>query len=382
MRIAILSPIAWRTPPRHYGPWETIASNHAEGLVAAGHEVTLYATADSITSARLEAVCPHPYEENPEIDAKVWECLHIAHLMQNADHYDVIHNHYDFLPLTYSRLIETPMVTTIHGFSSPRIVPAYRAYNDRVACISISNADRHPDLTYLATVYNGIQSKLFSFGDGDGRAAGGGAGQSERRGGSREHHHGGREHHRAGRVREPYLLFLGRIHPDKGTSEAIDIARAVGLPIRIAGIVQDAEYFHEKIESEVDGSTVIYLGPVETAERNRLLGGALALLHPISFDEPFGLSVAEAMMCGTPVIAIRRGSMPELVLDGETGYLVDTVEEAIHAAQRLKDDPAAIDRARCREWALSRFSVEAMVQGYLAAYAKLFEGAASTTQSP
>lgn len=335
MKIAILSPIAWRTPPRHYGPWEQVASNHAEGLAAAGHEVTLFATADSVTSAQLEAVCPHPYEEDGSIDPKVWECLHVSHLMERAGRFDLIHNHFDFLPLTYSRLIDTPMVTTIHGFSSPDILPVYRAFNDRVHYVSISDADRAAGLRYAATVYNGIDPHAFSYRPEPG----------------------------------DYLLFFGRIHPEKGTREAIEIAARVGLPLVIAGIVQDRRYFTEQVEPYIDDERVRYVGSVGPAERDKLLGGALALLHPIRFAEPFGLSVAEAMMCGTPVVAFSRGSMPELIRPGESGFLADGVKEAAGAVRALSDNPALIERAACRRWAESRFSVEAMIRGYLEVYA-------------
>ncbi|MFP4330016.1 MAG: glycosyltransferase family 4 protein [Alkalispirochaetaceae bacterium] len=334
MRIAILSPIAWRTPPRAYGPWELVASHLTEGLLEAGHDVTLFATADSRTRARLEAVAPAPYEEDKSLDPKVWECLHIAHLMEQADQFDLIHNHFDFLPLTYSRLITTPMVTTIHGFSSPKILPVYRRYNDRVHYISISDADRSAEIDYLATVYNGVDPEQFTF---------------------------------VPRGRE-YLLFLGRIHRDKGTREAIWIARTVGLPLVIAGIVQDQRYFNRYVEPEIDGTSIRYVGPAGPELRDRLLGNALALLHPINFDEPFGLTVVESMLTGTPVIAIKRGSMGELILDGETGFLVGDAREAADAARRLSRDPDTIDRRRCREWAMERFTVSRMVEGYLRAY--------------
>ncbi|MFP4375232.1 MAG: glycosyltransferase family 4 protein [Spirochaetaceae bacterium] len=334
MRIAVLAPIAWRTPPRAYGPWEQVAFHHAEGLVRRGHDVTLFATADSVTSARLEAVAPRPYEEDRSLDPKVWECLHIAHLMEQSERFDLIHNHYDFLPLTFSRLIRTPMVTTIHGFSSEAIVEVYRCYDSVVGYISISTANRHPDLTYVATVYNGVDPGQFTF-----RSAPG-----------------------------SYLLFMGRIHHDKGAREAIEIARRAGLPLLIAGIVQDEPYFRRYVEPAIDDRSIRYLGPVDPQRRDELLGGALALLHPINFDEPFGLTVVESMLAGTPVIAVRRGSMSELIQDGETGFLVDDVAGAVEAVQALRADPGHIDRSRCRRRAEEHFSVDAMVDGYLEAY--------------
>ncbi|MBI5289800.1 MAG: glycosyltransferase family 4 protein [Chloroflexi bacterium] len=333
MRIGILAPIAWRTPPRHYGPWERVASLLAEGLVQHGHEVTLFATGDSETSAKLHAVCPRGYEEDRSLDPKVWESLHIASAFERAQDFDLIHNNFDFLPLTYSGLVATPVVTTIHGFSSPRILPVYRRYNERCHYVSISNADRDPSLTYVATVYHGIDIENFTF-----RASAG-----------------------------DHLVFLGRIHPDKGTSEAIEIARRTGRRLIIAGIIQDEAYFESEVKPHIDGKTVEYVGSVGPAERDALLGGGAALLHPILFDEPFGLSVIEAMACGTPVIAFSRGSMPELVRDGENGFLVRDVEEAVRAAGRLSE----IARGRCRRFVEERFTSSRMVDDYVAVYERV-----------
>jgi glycosyltransferase involved in cell wall biosynthesis len=326
----VLASIAHSVPPRSYGPWEQVASTLAEGLVGRGHDVTLFATADSTTSARLHAESPAGYEEDPSVDAKVYEALHIAAAFERADRFDVISNQFDFLPLAFSRLVATPVVTTIHGFSSERIVPAYRAYDDIGHYVSISDADRHPDLTYAATIHHGIDVDAFTLGAG--------------RGG--------------------YLLFLGRIHPDKGTHTAIEVARRAGLPLVIAGVVQDAAYHREHVEPFVDGVHVSYLGPVGPAERDRLLGGALALLHLIDFDEPFGLAVVEALATGTPVITHPRGSMPEIVRPGVTGFLVTGVDEAVRAV------PAAgrLDRRACRADAVARFSADRMVEDYEALF--------------
>lgn len=333
MKIAILSPACWRTPPRKYGPWEQVASNITEGLVSRGLDVTLFATADSITKGKLEAVCKAPYGEHPEMDAKVEECLHISHFMEMAGQFDLLHNNYDFLPLTYTKLISTPMVTTIHGFSSPKIIPVYKKYNDTNYYVSISNSDRSPELDYIATVYNGIDQKQFTFREQTG----------------------------------DYLLFFGRIHPEKGTLESIQIARKLGMKLIISGLVQDEIYFQQKIKPLIDNENIIYVGNSGPEKRDRLLGGAYALLHPISFEEPFGLSVAEAMMCGTPVVAFRRGSMPELIRDGETGFLVNTVDEAV---LRLKNI-TQIDRKTCRQHAESHFSMDKMIDGYLSVYEKI-----------
>lgn len=333
MKIAVLSPACWRTPPRKYGPWEQVASNIAEGLVKRGHDVTLFATADSQTAGKLEAVCYQPYGEHSEMDAKVCECLHISHFMEMAANFDILHNNYDFLPLTYTGMISTPMLTTIHGFSSPKIIPVFKKYNANNFYVSISNSDRSPELDYIATVYNGIKTEQFTF--------------QPKAGG--------------------YLLFFGRIHPEKGTLEAIQIAGKAGIKLIISGLVQDEKYFIEKIKPLLDDNTVVYVGNSGPEKRNKLLGGALALLHPISFEEPFGLSVAEAMMCGTPVVAFNRGSMPELIAHGKTGFLVDNIEEAADSLSQIEN----INRADCRQWAASNFSTEKMIDGYEAVYKKI-----------
>lgn len=332
MKIAVLSPIAWRTPPRHYGPWEQMASNLTEGLVDQGMEVTLFATGESLTSASLDSVIAQGYEENKEQDAKVIECLHISNLMEKAGQFDLIHNHFDFLPLTYSRLIKTPLLTTIHGFSSEKIVDVYKKYNASGHYVSISNANRNSDLNYLATVYNGLSIGDFEF----------------------------------NAVPDDYLLFFGRIHPDKGTMEAIQIALKSKKTLLIAGIIQDEHYFRELVEPHF-GPSVIFIGSAGPEKRNELLKGASALLHPINFEEPFGLSVAEAMLCGTPVIAFNRGAMKELILDRQTGFLVSNVEQAVSAVAQIPQ----IDRQQCRQWAAAQFSKEKMVEDYIDLYNKL-----------
>ncbi|OFV81578.1 MAG: mannose-6-phosphate isomerase [Acidobacteria bacterium RBG_16_64_8] len=335
MRIAMLSPIAWRTPPREYGPWELVVSLLTEGLVGRGIDVTLFATADSLTGAQLRAVIPRGYEEDRTIDAKVAECLHIAEVFEHADEFDLIHNHFDFLPLAWSRLTPTPVVTTIHGFSSDRILPVYRKYDQSVYYVSISHANRSPALDYVANVYHGIDLKGFTF-----RAESG-----------------------------DYLLFFSRIHNDKGAHEAIEIAKRAGRRLVMAGIIQDKDYYGSQVQPYLDGKNVAYVGSVGGSARDKLLGGAYALLHPINFAEPFGLSVVEAMACGTPVIAFAKGSMPEVVADGQTGFLVNSVEEAVAAVQRVPE----LDRAACRRHVKERFSADRMVDGYLEVYRKVLE---------
>lgn len=329
--MAMLAPIAWRTPPRHYGPWELVTSLLTEELVRMGVDVTLFATADSLTRGRLRAVCRRGYEEDKEIDAKVWECLHISECFEHAAEFDLIHNQFDFLPLSYSRLVDTPVITTIHGFSSSRILPVYKKYNRHAYYVSISRADRSPELDYVATIYHGIDLDRFRF------------------------------------YPEPagdYLLYYGRIHPDKGAKEAVEIAREAGRRLIMAGIIQDKAYFDRFVRPYLKEGEIDYIGSIGPERRNELLGNAAALLHPIHFSEPFGLSVVEAMACGTPVIAFRKGSMPELITDQVDGFLVENVGQAVGKVEEL----GRIDRSACRKTVEERFSKERMAEDYLRVY--------------
>ncbi|MHB1740659.1 MAG: glycosyltransferase family 4 protein [Actinomycetes bacterium] len=337
MRIGVIASIAHRTPPRDYGPWEQVASTLTEGLVARGHDVTLFATGDSITSAHLHAEAPTGYEEDSGVDAQVYSGLHVAAAFERAGEFDVLSNQFDFLPLTYSRLVATPVVTTIHGFSSDRILPVYRAYDDVARYVAISDADRHPDLTYEATIHHGIDLAGFTFRPEPGS----------------------------------YLLFLGRIHPDKGAHRAIEVARQAGLPLVLAGIVADEAYFREQVQPHLGRNGVTYLGPVGPARRDTLLGGALALVHLISFAEPFGLSVVEALATGTPVIAHPLGSLPEIVRHGRTGFLVDDVPAAVAAANVV----AGLRRRDCRDDVEERFTAHRMVADYADLFARVVAAA-------
>lgn len=333
MKIAMLAPIAWRTPPRHYGPWELVTHLLTEALVARGIDVTLFATLDSLTAARLDGVVPAPYSEDPAIDAKVWEFRHLAHVFEQADQFDLIHNQADFPAHAFARLVDTPLVTTIHGFSSDRILPMYAPFQDRVHYVAISDADRHPSLRYAATIHHGIPLDDFAF---DPRGS-------------------------------DDLLFFGRIHPDKGAAEAIAAARASGRHLHLYGIVQDQGYHDRTVAPALAGAGVTWHGAVGGAERVAALGRARALLHLINFDEPFGLSVVEAMACGTPVIANRRGAMPELIEHGVTGFLVDNVDQAVEAIEHVGE----LDRAACRRRVEALFSVERMADAYVALYRRI-----------
>lgn len=333
-RVAILSPVAWRTPPLRYGAWETVAGNIAEGLVARGWDVTLFATGDSVTRARLHAVVERGYEEDRSIDPKVAEYLHIPEVFEHAAEFDLIHSHYDFMALAYSRLVGTPVVTTIHGFSSPRIMPVYQKYGDGYF-VSVSNSDRAPGLNYVATVYNGIDLSLYPF-----QASAGGD-----------------------------LIFLGRIHPDKGVHLAIEVARLSGRRLIIAGIIQDQAYFDEQVKPHLDDCHIRYIGPVDVAGKNQLFAQAAALLHLNTIPERFGLVLAEANAAGVPVIAMDLGSCREVILDGQTGFLVSNPAEAVRTLQRLPE----IDRNACRQRVQQCFSIDTMVEAYERVYAAIFE---------
>lgn len=335
MKIAMLAPIAWRTPPRHYGPWELVTSLLTEALVARGVDVTLFATQDSVTAAKLDGVVPAPYSEDPSVDAKVWEFRHLSHLFGQASRFDLIHNQADFPAHAFAGLVDTPIVTTIHGFSSDRILPMYEPFQDRVHYVAISDADRHPALRYAATIHHGVPIDDFRFNP-----------------------DGGED-----------LLFFGRIHPDKGAKEAIAVARAAGRSLDLYGIVQDEGYYEREVAPADDGLTIRYHGVVGGEARLRALGSAHALLHLINFDEPFGLSVIEAMASGTPVIATRRGSMPELIEHGVNGFLVENAQEAVSALARIGE----IDRAQVRKTVADRFSIDRMADAYVDLYRRILD---------
>ena len=333
-RVAVLSPVAWRTPPRQYGAWETVASNITEGLVARGWDVTLFASRDSVTRAHLHAVVDKGYEEDFTVDPKVAEYLHISEAFEHAAEFDLIHSHYDFMALTYTRLVRTPVLTTIHGFSSPKIMPVYQKYRDGYY-VSISDSDRAPGLNYLATVYNGIDLSLYPLRKSSGDD----------------------------------LIFLGRIHPDKGVNLAIEVARLSGLPLIIAGLIQDEEYYRKQVKPHVDNGQIRYIGPVDVTGKNELFARARALLHLNTIPERFGLVLAEANAAGVPVIAMDLGSCREVIKDGQTGFLINSVEEAVRVLRRLPE----IDSAACRERVRQCFSIETMVEAYERVYDRIFD---------
>ncbi|MHC4165756.1 MAG: glycosyltransferase family 4 protein [Planctomycetota bacterium] len=333
-RIAVLAPVAWRTPPRAYGAWETVASNITEGLVARGWKnVTLFATKESVTDAKLEGWIERGYEEDKSQIPLVSTCLHISKVMARAHEFDLIHNNFDYIPLTYLPLIKTPMLTTIHGFSEPDILRVYHDHKDTYYT-SISDSDRDPGLPYTATVYNGIDLSNLTFREEPGDK----------------------------------LVHYGRIHPDKGTELAIEVAKKAGQDLIIAGIIQDQNYFDTQVKPHVNDSSIQFIGPVNPVQRDALLKEASAVIHLNTIPERFGLVMAESMAAGVPVIAADLGSCREVIADGKTGYLVNDVDEAVEAIDKLD----LIDRKNCLKRVQENFTIDCMVAGYEKVYEEIF----------
>jgi glycosyltransferase involved in cell wall biosynthesis len=332
-RIAILAPVAWRTPPRTYGAWETVASNITEGLVARGYRnVTLFATKESVTKAKLVGWIEKGYEEDKSQIPLVSTVYHIQKVMEMAGQFDLIHNNFDYIPLTFLRLIKTPMLTTIHGFSDEDIKRVYRDHKDTYY-VSISDSDRDSELPYLATVYNGIDLSNLTFREKPGEN----------------------------------LVFYGRIHPDKGLHLAIEVAQKANIPMIVAGIIQDQKYFDE-CAKHFDDKLIKFIGPVNPQQRDALLKEALCVLHLNTIPERFGLVMAESNAAGVPIIAADLGSCREVVADGKTGFLVNNVDEAIKAIGKIDQ----INRADCRKHVEENFSIDKMVEGYEKVYKKIF----------
>ena len=333
-RIAVLAPVAWRTPPRAYGAWETVAGNITEGLVARGWKnVTLFATKESITSAKLVGFVEKGYEEDKTQIPLVSTCLHISRVMQRADEFDLIHSNFDYLPLTYLPFIKTPMLTTIHGFSDPDILRVYHEHKDTYY-VSISDADRNSGLPYLATVYNGIDLSNITFRPTPGDK----------------------------------LVHYGRIHNDKGTHLAIEVAKKCGMDLIIAGIIQDQEYFDNSLKPHINDTSIRFIGPVNPVQRDALLKEAYAVLHLNTIPERFGLVLAESNAAGVPVIAMDLGSCREVIADKTTGFLVNSVDEAVAAVGTID----SIDRKKCRQRVEENFTIDRMVSGYEKVYEEIF----------
>lgn len=340
LRIAQVAPLYESVPPKLYGGTERIVSYLTEELVRQGHEVTLFASGDSVTRARLVAACPRALRLAPDcIDSLAHHLILLEEVFRRAAEFDVIHFHVDYLHFPWTRRHPVPHVTTLHGrLDIPDLVPLHREFAG-MPVVSISNAQREPlpGLDWQGTVHHGLPEDLHAFSGEPGE----------------------------------YLAFLGRVSPEKGLDHAIEIARRAGLPIRIAAKVDRADlaYFAEVIEPLLAQPHVEFLGEINEERKGEFLGGARALLFPIDWPEPFGLVMIEAMACGTPVIAFRRGSVPEIVGDGETGFVVATREEAVSAVGRLPE----ISRRRCRTTFERRFTAPRMAHDYLTLYRQQIE---------
>jgi glycosyltransferase involved in cell wall biosynthesis len=343
LRVAILAPIAWRVPPRHYGGWEQAVSTLTESLVRLGVDVTLFASGDSVTSARLESVVPRPLQEDPELRARSrgYEILHAVHCLQRAEEFDVVHSHAGSFVVGYSPFVRTPLVVTLHGSGAePDSQVLYRRFR-HLPYVAISDAERRllPDLNYVATIHHGVEVERFPF----------------------EGRHG------------DYLLFVGRIARVKGVHHAIAVARRTGIPLVLGGIVppEEEDYFRREVEPHLDGDRVRFVGPVDAQQRNRLCCGALAFLHLVEYEESFGLTMIEAMACGLPVIGTRRGSVPEVVAHGRTGFVVEGVDQAVEAVERVR----RLSREACRAWVAERFHARLEAERHLRVYEQVVRAA-------
>lgn len=335
MRIAMLSPMAWRTPPIQDRTGQDLISILTKGLKEQGAEVTLFAWADSSAHGEIGPVARDSRKMDDISLFSVRDCLHISAFFEQANEFDLIHNHSDYLPLSYSGLISTPVLTTIHDSMSRKTLPIYKEYNGRTYYVSISDANRSPELDYAATVYHGVDPNDYDF--------------------SGSH--------------DDYLLFFGAVREENGTREALEIAALSGKNLLIAGTIEDEQYFDAHIKPHLDGVHARYIGEITLDTRNRLLGNALATLLPINFDEPFGLSTVQANACGTPVIAFPRGSLPEIITNGVNGFLANDVPHAVQAVERI----GQISRADCRRIVERDFSLQRMVSDYLNVYSRILE---------
>lgn len=341
MRIAQVSPLWERVPPFRYGGTELIVKLVTDELVRRGHEVTLFASGDSITTAKLHSVHEQALRLDPNIkESSIYEQMMLADVYQKADHFDIIHSHVGYASLSYASLVKTPTVHTMHGIFTDDNEKIFRKFASQ-PLISISEAQREPrlGLNYIHTVYNGIDTAVYAF--------------------------------HPEPIQPAYLAFVGRMSPEKGPVEAIKVARAVGLPLKMAGKIDavDREFYQQQIEPLIDGEQIQYLGEISHEDKVKLLGGATITLFPINWREPFGLVMIESMATGTPVIAMGLGSVPEVIADGKTGFVCHELEKMIEVIP----DATKLDRQTCREYVVSRFSVESMTDEYEKAYAMVLK---------
>lgn len=339
MKIAQIAPLWERVPPPAYGGIELVVGLLTDELVARGHDVTLFASGDSITSAKLVSVHHQALRLDATIgEPSIYEMLQLAQVYERAEEFDLIHSHMGCATLPFSKLTKTPTIHTLHGIFTPDNEKMF-AHAKAQPYASISNAQREArlELNYVATVYNGIDVSM---------------------------------HHFFPTPDEPaYLAFLGRISPEKGPHNAIAIAKAAGLPLKMAGKIDpvDVEYFDRQIKPHIDGGQIQFLGEADHFMKNELMGRAIATLFPITWREPFGLVTIESMAAGTPVIAMNLGSVPEIVVDGVSGYICNTIEDCVAAVGKIAD----ISRSGCREYVARRFGVEQMAAGYEEIYRQI-----------
>jgi glycosyltransferase involved in cell wall biosynthesis len=339
MKIAQIAPLWERVPPPAYGGIELVVGLLTEELVARGHEVTLFASGDSITSAKLESIHPQALRlDSTIVEYGIYEMLQLAQVYERAGEFDLIHSHMGCAALPYSKLTQTPTVHTLHGIFTPDNEKMF-VHAKAQPYVSISNAQREArlGLNHVATVYNSIDVSAHRF---------------------------------FPVAQEPaYMAFLGRMSPEKGPHHAIEIAKATGIPLKMAGKVDpvDVEYFDRQIKPHIDGAQIQFLGEADHSMKNELMGNAVVTLFPITWREPFGLVIIESMAAGTPVIALNLGSVPEIIADGTSGYICNTVAECIQAVSKLPK----ISRFACREYVSQRFGVEQMAMGYEAVYQKI-----------
>ena len=335
MRIAQIAPLTEAVPPKLYGGTERVVYWLTEELVTLGHDVTLFASGDSITSAKLEASWPRALRLDGSVrDPNALHMMMLERVRRRADEFDILHFHLDYYPFSLFARQATPFVTTLHGrLDLPEHQPLFDAFSS-IPVISISDAQRRPlpQARWVQTIHHGLPEMLLT----------------------------------PQPVKPSYFAFLGRIAPEKGVDRAIHIARHCGAPLTIAAKVDkaDEDYYEQRIKGLIDGSQVQYIGEITDAQKSAFLSGAMALLVPIDWPEPFGLVMIEAMACGTPVIAFNRGSVPEIVDNGVTGFIVEDEKGAIGAIDRL----GHLSRTRIRERFERQFTARRMAKDYLAAY--------------
>jgi len=342
VKIAQVAPLIESVPPQAYGGTERVVHYLTEGLVARGHDVTLFASGDSHTNADHVAVVKQSLRlsKRPR-DPTIWHMRQLMEVRRMSHHFDIVHFHTDWFHFPVWRGSPTPQLTTLHGrLDIADLRAVYDEFRD-MAVVSISDSQRTPmpSARWVETIYNGTPAGNYHFCDRPG----------------------------------DYLAFLGRITPEKGPEQAIEIAKRLGMPLKMAAKIDpvDREYFADRIEPLLDDPLIDFIGEVDERGKDRLLGGARALLFPIDWPEPFGLVMTEAMACGTPVIAMRRGSVPEIMIDGVTGFIVNSIDQAVAAVQKI----GTIDRANCRKHFEQNFTVGRMVDGYIETYQRLIKTA-------